>query len=297
VTLVSTPRNAALIALALLTLIWSYNWIVMKQVLQFCGPFSFSALRYAFGTCVLFLALVARRESLKPPPLAQTAMIGIAQTAGFQALVQWALVNGGAGKTALLAYTMPFWVVLLAWLLLAERPGARQWLGLGAAAIGLMLIVEPWRGIGGAQSVWLAMAGGVCWAIGVVLSKRLFQRTRVSALSLTAWQMLIGTLFLIVIALLAHERAIDWTPWFVGALAYNAVLSSGLAWLMWSYVVERLPANVAGLSSLVIPLAGIGFAWLLLGERPSLIEGCGIALIASALAIVNLRRAPKPLPA
>jgi len=297
VTLVSTPRNAALIALALLTLIWSYNWIVMKQVLQFCGPFSFSALRYALGTCVLFLALIVRRESLKPPPLAQTAMIGIAQTAGFQALVQWALVNGGAGKTALLAYTMPFWVVLLAWLLLAERPGARQWLGLGAAAIGLTLIVEPWRGIGGAQSAWLAMAGGVCWAIGVVLSKRLFQRTGVSALSLTAWQMLIGTLFLIVIALLAHERAIDWTPWFVGALAYNAVLSSGLAWLMWSYVVERLPANVAGLSSLVIPLAGIGFAWLLLGERPSLIEGCGIALIASALAIVHLRRAPKPLPA
>ena len=297
VTLVSTPRNAALIALALLTLIWSYNWIVMKQVLQFCGPFSFSALRYALGTCVLFLALIVRSESLKPPPLAQTAMIGIAQTAGFQALVQWALVNGGAGKTALLAYTMPFWVVLLAWLLLAERPGARQWLGLGAAAIGLTLIVEPWRGIGGAQSAWLAMAGGVCWAIGVVLSKRLFHRTRVSALSLTAWQMLIGTLFLIVIALLAHERAIDWTPWFVGALAYNAVLSSGLAWLMWSYVVERLPANVAGLSSLVIPLAGIGFAWLLLGERPSLIEGCGIALIASALAIVHLRRAPKPLPA
>ncbi len=296
VTLAPAPRNAALIALALLTLIWSYNWIVMKQALQFCGPFSFSALRYAFGSCVLFLALVVRREPLKPPPLIETALIGIAQTAGFQALVQWALVNGGAGKTALLAYTMPFWVVLLAWLLLAERPGPRQWLGLAAAAIGLVLIIDPWRGLGGARSAWLAIAGGVCWAIGVVLSKRLFQRTRVGALSLTAWQMLIGTVLLIVIALLVHERAIDWTPWFVGALAYNAVLSSGLAWLMWSFVVERLPANVAGLSSLVIPLAGIGFAWLLLGERPSLLEACGIVLIASALAIVNLRRAPKPLP-
>jgi drug/metabolite transporter (DMT)-like permease len=293
VTLVSTPRNAALIALALLTLIWSYNWIVMKEVLQFCGPFSFSALRYGFGTCVLFLALIARRESLRPPPLLQTAMIGIAQTAGFQALVQWALVNGGAGRTALLAYTMPFWVVLLAWLLLAERPGPRQWLSLGGAAIGLALIIEPWRGVGSAQSAWLAIAGGICWAIGVVLSKRLFKRTGVRPLSLTAWQMLIGTLFLIVIALIARERAIDWSPWFIGALVYNAVLSSGLAWLMWSYVVETLPANVAGLSSLVIPLAGIGFAWLLLGEKPSATEGCGIVLIASALAIVNLRRAPR----
>ena len=287
------PRHAALFALALLTLIWSYNWIVMKQVLQYCGPFTFSALRYTFGTLVLFLALIARRESLRPPPLVDTILIGIAQTAGFQALVQWALVGGGAGKTALLAYTMPFWVVLLAWMLLAERPGVREWLGLGAAAIGLLLILEPWHGFGGAESALLAIAGGVCWAIGVVLSKRLFRRGGIGALALTAWQMLFGTLFLIVLALLADERAIDWTPWFFGALVYNALLSTGLAWLMWTYVVERLPANVAGISSLVIPIAGIGFAWLLLGERPSPAEAAGILAIAGALAIVNLRRARK----
>ena len=292
-----TPRHAALIALALLTLIWSYNWIVMKEVLRYCGPFTFSALRYAFGSCVLFFVLIVRRESLRPPPLVQTALIGLAQTAGFQALVQWALVDGGAGKTALFAYTMPFWVVLLAWLLLAERPGLRQWLGLGGAAIGLMLVIEPWHGLGGARSMMLAVAGGVCWAIGVVLSKRLFQRCGIGALPLTAWQMLFGTLGLIVIALVAQERAIDWTPWFIGALAYNAVLSSGLAWLMWSFVVETLPANIAGISSLVIPIAGIGFAWLLLGERPSLVEGIGILVIGAALAIVNLRRAPRPVAA
>jgi len=293
VTPAPAPRNNALVALALLTLIWSYNWIVMKQVLAYSGPFEFSALRYALGTCVLFLTLLVRRESLRPPPLVQTALIGLAQTAGFQALVQLALVDGGAGKTALLAYTMPFWVVLLSWMLLAERPGARQWLSLGVAAAGLLLIIDPRHGLGGARSAVYAITGGVCWAIGVVLSKRMFQRGGVSALSLTAWQMLIGTVFLIVIALAADERPIEWSPWFIGALAYNAILSSGLAWLMWSYVVERLPANIAGLSSLVIPIAGIGFAWALLGERPSLIESAGIALIATALAIVNLRRAPR----
>ncbi|MGH8174570.1 MAG: DMT family transporter [Rhodanobacteraceae bacterium] len=289
----TSARKNALIALALLTLIWSYNWIVMKQVLRYSGPFEFSALRYAFGTCVLFAALLVRRESLRPPPLVQTALIGIAQTTGFQALAQLALVQGGAGKTALLAYTMPFWVVLLAWALLAERPGARQWLGLGVAALGLVLIIEPWLGLGGARSAIYAITGGICWAIGVVLSKRLFQRGGIGALSLTAWQMLIGTLFLIAIAWFVPEREIEWSPWFIGALVYNAVLSSGLAWLMWSYVVERLPANIAGLSSLVIPIAGIGFAWALLGERPSAIEGAGIALIGSALAIVSLRRAPR----
>jgi len=109
-------------------------------------------------------------------------------------------------------------------------------------------------------------------------------------LSLTAWQMLIGSLGLVVIALLAHEQPIEWSHFFIGALAYNAVLSSGLAWLMWSYVVDRLPTSIAGLSSLVIPIAGIGFAWVLLGERPTWLESAGIVLIGAALAIVNFRR-------
>lgn len=287
-------RRPALVALVLITLIWSYNWILMKQVLRYSGPFEFSALRYALGTCVLFGVLALRGESLRPPPLLPTALIGLAQTMGFQALVQFALVSGGAGKTALLAYAMPFWVVLLAWWLFKDRPSPRLWLGLGIAAAGLLLVLEPWQGIGGAESSLLAIAGGVCWAVGVVLSKRLFQRGDVGALSLTAWQMLIGSLGLIVIALIARERPIEWSNFFIGAMAYNAVLSSGLAWLMWSYVVNRLPTHIAGLASLVIPVAGIGFAWILLGERPTPMGSAGIVLICLALAVVNLRRSASP---
>ena len=288
-----TSRRPALVALVLITLIWSYNWIVMKQVLRYSGPFEFSALRYALGTVVLFGVLVLRRESLRPPPLLQTALIGLAQTMGFQAFVQYALVTGGAGKTALLAYTMPFWVVLFAWWLLNDRPSTRLWIGLGVAALGLLFVLEPWQGIGGTESSMLAITGGACWAIGVVLSKRLFQRGNVSALSLTAWQMLMGSIGLIALALAVEERSIEWSHYFIGALIYNAVLSSGLAWLMWSYVVNRLPTQIAGLASLVIPIAGIGFAWLLLGERPSPMESAGIVLIGVALGVVNLRRTPR----
>lgn len=283
-------RRPALVALFLITLIWSYNWIVMKQVLRYSGPFEFSALRYALGTCVLFGVLVLRRESLRPPPLLPTVLIGLAQTMGFQALVQYALVSGGAGKTALLAYAMPFWVVLLAWWLLRDRPSPRLWLSLGIAAVGLVLVLEPWRGTAGMASSLLAIGGGACWAIGVVLSKRMFQRGGVSTLSLTAWQMLFGALGLIAIAWIAQERPIEWSRFFIGALAYNAVLSSGLAWLLWSYVVNRLPTHIAGLASLVIPVAGIGFAWILLGERPTPTGGAGIVLICVALGVVNLRR-------
>lgn len=287
-------RHRALIALAIVSLIWSFNWIVMKQALQYSGPFEFSALRYAIGCVILFGILIARGESLRPPPLLQTVLIGITQTTAFQALVQWALVEGGAGKTALLAYTMPFWVVLITWALLAERPTRRHQASIAIAAVGLVLVVEPWNGLGGEKSAALAILGGLAWGIGVVLSKRLFRRSAVNVLSLTAWQMLFGALGLIGITLLVPERGFDWTPWFIGAVAYNAVLASCLAWLLWSYVVEQLPTHVAGMSSLVIPLAGIGFAWLLLGERPSPIEALGIAAIGAALAVLNLGGKRKP---
>jgi drug/metabolite transporter (DMT)-like permease len=285
--------RTALVALGVLTLGWSYNWIVMKQVLRYSGPFEFAALRSVLGSAVLFALLLARREPLRPPPWLPVVLVGAAQTFAFQALVQWALVDGRAGKTALLAYTMPFWVVLLAWWLLGERPLLRAWIGLVVAAAGLALVLEPWQGLGGVESTLLALAGGLSWAFGVVLSKRLLARgTRV--LSLTAWQMLAGTVGLCLLALLTDERPLQWTPGFIAALAYNGVLASGLAWVLWSYVVARLPAGMAGLSSLVIPVAGIGLAWALLGERPSLPEAAGIVLIACALAIVSLRgmRAP-----
>ncbi|MBO9661558.1 EamA family transporter [Dokdonella sp.] len=283
-------RRGALLVLLLPILIWSYNWIVMKQVLTWIGPFDFSALRFGLAVLLLFALMLARGESLRPPPLGQTVLIGLAQTAGFQALVQWALVDGGAGRTALLAYTMPFWVVPLAWWLLADRPGPRQWLSLAVAAIGLLFVLEPWRSIEGAGNAALAIGGGLCWAIGTVLSKRLFRRGGISALSLTTWQMAFGALALLALLPFTQHKPIVWSNYLLGALAYNAVLASGVAWLLWSWVVDKLPASVVGLSSLSVPIAGIAFAWILLGERPSPMEAVGIALIAAALVIVNLRR-------
>jgi drug/metabolite transporter (DMT)-like permease len=276
-------QRGALIALGILSLIWGFNWIVMKSVLVYVGPMTFSALRYVFGTVVLFVVLYLRGEALAPTPWRDTLLIGIAQTTGFQILVQFALVTGGAGKTALLAYTMPFWVVPLAWAVLGDRPSARQWACIGLAAIGLVLILEPWDGLGGALSSGLALAGGACWAIGTVLAKRLFHNAAISPLRLTAWQMLYGTIFISALALCLHERATEWSPLLIGALVYNGVLSSGLAWALWLFVVYRLPANVAGLASLITPLVGVGFAWALLGERPDTAETSGIVLMVAAL--------------
>lgn len=285
----SASHRSALIALGILSVVWGFNWIVMKVVLADIGPLSFSAMRYVFGTVVLFTFVYLRGESLAPTPWRATLVIGLAQTTGFQILVQLALVSGGAGKVSLLAYTMPFWVIPLAWWLLGDRPSLRQWLFISVAAIGLVLVLEPWAGVGSGMSALLALAGGACWAVGTVVAKRLFQSTTITALSLTAWQMLYGTVLLVVVALCVHERSIVWSPILIGGLIYNGVLSSGLGWAIWLFVVQRLPANVAGLGSLITPLFGVGFAWALLAERPDAAESAGIVLMICALAGVLMR--------
>ncbi len=107
-------------------------------------------------------------------------------------------------------------------------------------------------------------------------------------LSLTAWQMLFGAVPLIVVALLAHEGPINWSPSFIAALIYNIVPGNAVAWFLWMFIVEKLPAGAAGMGSLAIPVVGVLAAWLQLGEKPGLLEGAGMLLIGSALLILSL---------
>ena len=282
-----SPQRGAVLAMLVTIVLWAYSWIVMKQVLAWAGPFDFAALRYLLGAAVLFAALLLSRRSLRPPPLGPTILIGLCQTAAFQGLEQWALLDGGAGHVALLAYTMPFWAVLLAWLLLRDKPTPRHWLGLALAAIGLLCIIEPWRPMGSVMSTLLAILGGLAWAAGTVLSKRLFQRHAPDVLSLTAWQMLAGGVALGLFALVMPQRPLVWNWAFVGGLAYSAVLASAAAWWLWSIVLQRLPTTVASVSSLGVPVLSVLLAWWLLHEQPSSLEATGIAFVLLGLLAVS----------
>ncbi len=283
----SSSQRSAVIAMIATILIWAYSWIVMKQVLQHAGPFQFSAIRYVLGSVVLFIALMAMRQPLKPPPLGLTFLIGMSQTAFFQGLGQLALVSGGAGRIALLAYTMPFWAVLLAWAILGERPTRRHWIGLAFAAVGLICIIEPWRGLGSSTSTLLAMVAGFCWAMGTVLSKKMFIEHRPSPLNLTAWQMAFGSLALCVLAVCIPQRPIEWTWGLIGGLAYSVLLASSLAWGMWLFVLQRLPTAIASLSSLGVPIVSVVLAWMILGEQPGPTEYVGMAFIVLGLVAVS----------
>jgi drug/metabolite transporter (DMT)-like permease len=280
-------RRGAVLALLATIALWSYSWIVMKQVLAHAGPFDFAAIRYLLGAAVLFAVLLISRQSLRPPPLLPTVAIGLCQTAAFQGLEQWALIDGGAGHVVLLAYTMPFWAVLLAWLMLGEKPTRRHWLGMALAACGLLCIIEPWRGMGSAISTMLAIAGGIAWAAGTVLSKRLMRRDSPPLLALTAWQMLAGGVALGIVALAVPQRAIEWNWAFIGGLAYSVVMASSLAWWLWSIVLQRMSTAVASLSSLGVPIVSVLLAWVILHERPSAMEAIGMVFVLLGLVAVS----------
>ena len=277
----------AFLALALLSLIWGYNWVFMKRVLDYVDPVDFTALRVLFGTLALFVVMAMRGVSFRLVAPRQTIVLGLLQCGAFSLLIQLAVVNGGAGKTAVLVYIMPFWLLPLAWLLLDERIRGFQWAAIGLGALGLFLVLEPWALQASLASNALAVLASIIWAISAVYAKRLRSKVRLNVLSLTAWQMLFGTIVVCAVALILPSRPIEVSAYFIGALAYNALLATGLAWLLWLFVLDRLPAGVAGLSSLGVPAVGVLSAWIELAEQPSAAEGAGMLLIAVALALLS----------
>lgn len=103
-----SSQGWSILALILLVLIWGYNWVVMKIAIQYAAPFDYAALRVMLGGLTLLLVLVWCGQPLRPKRAAGAAAVGLLQMSCFYGLSTWALVSGGAGKTAVLNYAMPF---------------------------------------------------------------------------------------------------------------------------------------------------------------------------------------------
>jgi drug/metabolite transporter (DMT)-like permease len=280
-------RTGPLIALGFLALLWGYNWVVMKVAMQYVGPMDFAAMRGVFGTVLLFAVLWSIGAPLRPRHVVQTAVLGLFQTAGFVGLISWALNIGAAGKSAVLGYTMPFWVIVFGWPFLPDRLRGWQWAAAGLILVGLVFVLEPWKQSGTMTASLLALGAGVSWAVSVIVFKRIPVHGRNELLSITAWQMVFGTVPLVAIALVVDERPIVWSGYFIWALLYNGIGGMAVATLLWLYILQRLPATISGLNALAVPIVGVVAAWLQLGERPTTAEGAGMALILVGLALLT----------
>ncbi|MGE5492881.1 MAG: DMT family transporter [Actinomycetota bacterium] len=284
----SFRRWLPLIALACLSLIWGYTWVLAKHGLAYAPPFAFAAERCVGGALALVVVLKLMGKPIRLAAPGQTLAIGLAQGGGFMILQTWALVEGGPGKVAVLIYTMPIWTLLMAWPILGERIKGKQWLAAASTLTGLLMIIEPWDMHSSALSKVLGVGAAMCWAVGTILIKRLRASQPVDLLALTAWQMILGAIPLAILALTVPERPTLWSPAYVGILFTMATVSTALCWWLWIYILDRVPAWEASLSVLGVPVVAILSSRLTFGEEFKPMEIAGILLIGGGLVFLSL---------
>lgn len=280
-------RRGAYAALLVLTGVWGANWIVLKFALQSVDPITLNAHRIWLATAVLFAVLVWQRKPLLPSSWIAVAVTGFFQTTINMGATTMALAGGGAGRTSVLVFTMPFWTLLIAWAVLHERVKGLLWFAIGFAFAGLVLVVAPWDWRGDLTPKLWAVLSGFGWAAGTVLFK-LFQRrgARFDPLNFLAWQMLLGVLPLTALPAILTLPATDWSVTYVLLLAYIAILSTSIGFVLWLAVLRYLPAGTASLNMFAIPVIALPSSMLIFGERLTTNEWFGIACIGAGLAII-----------
>lgn len=278
-----------LVILCLLTLVWGLNWPVMKTGVQHFPPLSFRALSMLIGLPLLALGLVV----LKVPFRLERRYWGPLLVLGFFNMVMWhtliivAIPLLPSGRAAILGYTMPIFSAALGALFFSDRLPARAWLGVAAAAGGVLLLLwNEMDKLGGKPTgVALMLLAAASWALGT----QLLRRTRIPAATLTLafWMTVMTTLCLCLLATLLERprwHAPDPVAW--GTILFNAVLVIGFAQVAWFFLVRTLPPLASTLSVMLIPVLGVfsGAWWL--GEILHWQDWTAVALMVLAIASV-----------
>ncbi len=282
-------RRGAYVALLLLTAIWGSNWIVMKLALLRADPITYNIERTWVAIAVLFAVLLWRQRPLLPGSWIAVVVTGFFQTTINFGSTTMALAGGGAGRTSVLVFTMPFWTLLLAWPVLGERVRGSQWVAVAVALAGLTLIVEPWNWQGGlAPKLW-GILSGFGWAAGTIATKYYQRRHGLDMLNFIAWQMLVGVLPLCILPIAMPLDGAQWSATYVALLLWTGAVSTAVGFLLWIAVLRFLPAGTASLNMLAIPVIALVSSMAVFKEQLTTSEWAGIALIGAGLAIISLR--------
>ena len=270
----------SVIGLFVLSIIWGVNVPYMKAALDFSGPAEFAFLRNFFGAVVLFGILLVLKKPILIREAPKLFVLGLFQTAGFTGFLIWALLEGGASKTVILVFTMPLWVAMMAWPLLRERLTAAQWFAAGISFLGIGIIFNPLNEGNNILSCTLALASGFSWACGVILSKKIHIKfPKLDLLTMTAWQMLWGSIPLFIILFIVNSEPIIWTNYFITIVLFNIIFVNAIAYLLWFFALKHIEASSVSMLSLLTPIAGGVSAWLLLDEVPNDSEKIGYFFI------------------
>lgn len=283
----------ATLLLGLVILLWGVNWPIMKVGLEFLSPLWFAFTRVVLGALTLALLLAVRRRLLLPPraDLSVLLSVGALQIGAFLALTHMALLYVDAGRSAILAYTTPLWVVLLSAIFFRERIGTGRVLAVGCGLAGLAVLFNPLALDYGDRTMLLGngmlLASALAWALAIVhVHAHQWQAT---PLELMPWQMLIAAAILLPLALIIEPRPqIVWGWPLAAIIAYNGPIASAFCYWAFVTVNRSLQATTTAVGSLGVPVVGVLSAALALGEPLTIAKLTGLALISAGVVLISL---------
>jgi drug/metabolite transporter (DMT)-like permease len=276
---------------ALFVVLWSTGFIAAKYGLPYAPPYKFLLYRF---TCVSTLMTLVALVTRAPWPQSRMQVLHVAIAAWlvhacYLGGVFVAIAHGmPAGTSAMLVGLQPLVTVVIARAWLDERVAPLQWLGLLLGLVGVYFVVRHKVDFSGD----LAGLAPITIALFAISIGTLYQKRYCASVDLRSGaviQFAACALVYIPIVLLADERAVDWTPQFVFALAWSVlVLSVGAISLLYWLLRHGGAADVARLFYLVPPVTA-AMAFVLFGERLDALALAGMALIAVGVAMARRR--------
>jgi len=279
----------ARLLLILLCLSWGLTWPAMKIALAGMPPLSMRTLTAAFGALTLFLICLAKRSSFRVPGARACGHVVVASflnVVGFSLFSAFALMAATTSRVAILAYTLPIWTVLLAWLVLNERPNRSQVIAIALCAVGLAILIYPLAATGIPLGAVFAVGSAWSWAAGTVYIK--WARIDADPMAVASWQLTMA-FFVIAGCMFAFGGGLDLHNAHAGALigvVFAGIVGNGIAYGLWFAIVRRVPAATASLGILGIPVVGVLASILIIGDRPTVADVIGFAFIFAASACV-----------
>ena len=289
----AAQNRRAKLLLLVLGVVWGLNWPAVKVSLSGVSPWTLRSIGLGAAACTLFVLALARGRTLRigRRDRVHIVMTGLLNIALFNILLTFAQLGAATSRVAIITYSMPLWATLFARIALGEKLDRVRGMGLALGAAGLAVLISPLIG-GGLRGlphgILYALAAALTWAAGTVYMK--WAKINAEPLAIAAWQLLIG-------ALVALGGLLSFEGWphpgalhlpVIGALAYHIFFGMAAGYILWFEIIARLPAGIAALGTLLVPVVGVSGAVLLLGERPSAPDMLGFVLIFSAAICVLL---------
>ena len=288
-------RRSALLLFAVIVMAWGLNWTITKTLVQSVTPLWITAIRSAIATVALAVLLFARGEMIVPRrgDLPVIFVNSIFHMVAFTALVAFGLQFAAVGRSIVLGYTTPLWVMPAAWLFLGERMTPSRSLGMALGLAGLAVMFNPfafnWDDASTLAGSGCILLASLCWAVSIVYVRA--HRWISTPFQLVFWQTLLATLVVSVLAFLKdgvpHPA---WNAQLIGLFLFSGIIGTALAYWAMATVNRSLPAVVTSLGLLATPVVGVASSAIILGETIQIDLIVAMLLILGGIAIGTIPR-------